>query len=150
MVFARIINLDFRVGPPSTWCVATFAVLRPEEGGIILTGEEPGSDENSTFQVAYYDMDQMPDFILPYTQYYRAVHPAPRNPSSSRRQNRSRKDQEGLFKVGDRVNVRFGIDEVYRGRVKRVHVPFDQIWKSPWQCYRVEWYIVDGGLDLFC
>lgn len=135
MVVARVINLDFRTGPPSTWCVATFAALSNQPEDDLADYLESLGDENHTdaFQVAYFDLDQMPDFIIPFSQYYRAVKP--------RGHGRLRRRTGGkLFKVNDLVNVRFGNDEVYRGRISRVHVPFDQIWKNPWQCYRVEWY----------
>ncbi|PJF16816.1 Bromodomain and WD repeat-containing protein 1 [Paramicrosporidium saccamoebae] len=120
VVFGQIISMNFFPGDP-TWCLVELLILRKMEARESLPPPTHIPASAHRIQIAFYDMDNQPDFIIPFCRYHWSVQPVQR------------------YTSGEIVRVVFGRNETYEARVKKVTVPADRIPEKPWQCYFVEW-----------
>lgn len=120
VVFGQISTLTFFPGEP-TWCLVELTLLGRHE---VREGLPPLTSTSATarkIQVSFYDMNNQPDFIIPYCRYAWSVQRSQR------------------YRPGEVVRVVFSQDEVYEARIKRLKVSPERIPNRPWQCYLVEW-----------
>lgn len=119
VTFGQIISLKFFPGSP-TWCLLGLLLIDPNQVRESLPPPTHTANDRM-IQIAYYDMENQPDFIIPYCRYAWSVQPIQR------------------YEPGEIVRVVFGRDELYEARVKKLRVSAERIPQRPWQCYLVEW-----------
>lgn len=119
VTFGQVITLNFFPGNP-TWCVLELLLLEPAQARESLP-PPAHVDSSRKIQIAFYDMENQPDFIIPYCRYAWSVQSVQR------------------YVPGEIVRVVFSRDEIYEARVKKLRVAADRIPQRPWQCYLVEW-----------
>lgn len=120
VVFGQIISLNFFPGEP-TWCLIEVLLLSRTEAREDLPPPPHIPANSRRIQISFYDMENQPDFIIPYCRYHWSVQSVQR------------------YKVGEIVRVVFSREEAYEGRIKKLKVPSDRVPDRPWQCYLVEW-----------
>ena len=117
VVCAQIVEMDFFVLEGLSCCSLVMHQL--SDDSIVETRDGLGLLKGERFAVTFYDMDCVPDFIILACRYEWAM--------------------KNTYKIGDIVQVIYGHEERYIGKI--TGVPARR--KSPWQSYTVEWLNLD-------
>lgn len=124
VVFGQVISLIFLPGDP-TFCLLELLLLERHQVHENLAPPIAIPATAQRIEISFYDLENQPDFIIPYCRYEWSVQPSQR------------------YDAGEIVRVLFGRDEAYEARIKRVKVSSEQIPTRPWQCYVIEWLTLD-------
>lgn len=117
VVCAQIAEMNFFVFEGLSCC--SLVLIQLENDSIVEGRDIPSLLKGNRFAVTFYDMDCVPDFIVLACRYEWAM--------------------KNSYKIGDIVEVIYGHEERYIGKI--VGVPARR--KSPWQSYTVEWLNLD-------
>lgn len=114
MVIAQIVRMAFLLEEEQPYALLTLLPL-PDgvEEDFIGDAEDPAA-----FQLAYYDREELPDFIILASRYHTSI--------------------QHSYSVGQQVRVLYGHQESYTGRIVRARRR-----GSAWQCYTVQWLDLD-------
>jgi hypothetical protein len=117
VVCAQIVEMTFFVLDGLSCC--SLVLIQLNDDSIVEAKENLDPAKGERFVVRFYDMDCVPDFIILGCRYEWAINNA--------------------YKIGDIVQVIYGHEERYVGKI--IGVPVRR--KSPWQSYTVEWVNLD-------
>lgn len=130
VVFGQVVGLNFVPGAPASCCLELLVLPRAEvQESMPPPAQLPPSAKK--IQVCFYDMENQPEFIIPYCRYRWSVLPVQR------------------YRVGEVVRVVFNAEEAYEARVVKIKVPSGRIPDFPWQCYMVEWLSLSEDPEYF-
>ncbi len=110
-VMAQVVGLEFFV-LERPWCQLTLVPTGENSECSDLIVDEESSER---FTIKYYDMEDIPDFLILACRYKWA--------------------EKQDYSVGQLVRVLYGYDEIYHGKIIRVGPRR----RSVWQCFTVEW-----------
>lgn len=121
VVYCQLININFFMSKP-VGCILTLLIL--EEYQLNEFMDAPSKkviEESRTIEIRYYDLDNVPDFLVLFCRFKQSI--------------------SRTFRVGDfvRLILNNDVDEKYEGKIVKRRNLQTRSSNSFWQCYDVSW-----------